>query len=163
MKFLNKNGINKVINHLVERHGVKNLSVGSDQNGSYVAGTVSDASKVISLLEGTNVKTTIIGGKLRLMSEEIAPQPAKLPKTAISTVADDNIESAAEEEAKNNGFDMNNDGMINALAKKLLPELLKTFPTKEEVNKALNVIKQGSVQDDQLLGGLERLEKNVKH
>ena len=154
MKPLNHIGIGKVIDHLTSIHGVKNISTGSDADGYFLITT--EEKKIAKLLESTNVKTMISGGKLRLMAEEAVP-----PVTGTSTVAQDNIKTAADEEADKNGFDMNNAAMIKALADKLMPELMKYFPSKDQVNSALNMVKSGSVQGKELVGGLEGMAKKV--
>lgn len=158
MKSLNHNGIGKVISHLSSKHNINGLSVGTDNNGYFLV-TV-DEVKISKILESSNVKTAMINGRLRLLAEEAIP--SKPPVTSTSTVTDDNIKNAAEQEADKNGFDMNNDAMVKALAVKLLPELLKTIPTKDEVNAALNMLKRDSVQDNDLAGGLKQLTKDVK-
>lgn len=153
MRQLNDNGIAKVLQHLSVAG-----TVGVDKDGYFLEVENTDA--VIKLLEDCKVKASLAGNKLRLMVEEA---PSSVPAVrSTSTVADDNIKTAADEEAKKNGFDMNNVAMVSALADKLVGELSKVFPTKDEVNGALNALKQGSVQDKALVGGLEDLTANVK-
>lgn len=158
MKQLNHNGIGKVINHLNAKHGIKGLSVGTSTDGHYLI-TI-DEKKVVKILESLKINALIVNDKMKLFVEEDIP--TKPPITSTSTVADDNIKDAAEQEADKSGFDMNNDAMIKALATKLAPEFLKMFPTKEEINTALNNMKKGTVQGNELASSLKDLSKTVK-
>ena len=161
MRQLNENGVSKVVVHLSKSYGVKAI-IGQDQDGYFIELEdldITAAGTLPTIMESINVKMVTVNGRMRLMVEDISAKPAV---TSTSAAAEDNIKTAADEEAKKNGFDMNNKAMIAALVEKMLPELSKLFPTKEQVNAALNALKRDSVQDKQLAGGLEDLTKSVQ-
>lgn len=149
MRVLNENGIEKAIDYL----GSGEWTILTDSNGPAVGGLTSEA---ISELGKIGVIAERIGNMHRLLVEEAPAEPP------VQTVNDDNIINAADQEAAKEGFDINNDNHIKALAQKLIPHLSATLPTKEEVNAALNQLKSMTVENDEFVKNLATFLKNVK-
>lgn len=143
MKKLNKNGIYKIIEYVSS--GVKYVSDGSRH---MMVGLVSENDK--KALKDINVILTVVED---LTLKEDLKDNVILYEAELD---DTEVQDETNNEEKVDDFDIRN------VAKELIPILSEFFPSKEEVNAALNDLKAQMIDPNEMIDGLKMQMQRIK-
>lgn len=143
---LNESGLRKLADYLGDHRVIKEDGV------YYLSGKIDDSARENLSSDGIIIE-----------SVDDNMHWVKITEQALEDipVEDSDIETGGEEELRK-GIDINNEEQMRALAAGLIPYISEHIPTKEEINKALDDLKDSMIDPDEWMDMLKRMMRGVR-